>query len=429
MTAVTRYFSYVGATLARPPLFLLYFLSGFVPRRPDLWVFGSWGGYRFADNAASFFLYCQREVSSSTRLVWISRDGAIIRKLRDQGYEAHHIWSLAGLAACLRAGVYLFDNFTKDVNFWTSRSARKVNLWSGVPLKSVERDIDNPRSRYYRLFHGSPPERLVLSMMMPWHVDRPDLIIATAPETAEITRRAFAVGDDVVAITGYPRNDVLFTSGSSPEDARADWPQPFREAVESGRFVFFYLPTYRDSGKPFLDVDWAAVDRLMVQRNASFFLKLHPDDRGTFDGGGTRVHELPQGIDIYSLLPATGALISDYSSIIFDFMMLDRPIVHFMPDLDEYRTSSRSLVFDPMEIAVGPACCTADALTRALTDVLDEAPTDPDVEAGWRTTRVRMNRHWDGESSARVLSAVSHRFPEVRSGARTRLKRAVLVGH
>jgi CDP-glycerol glycerophosphotransferase len=304
-----------------------------------------------------------------------------------------------------------------------------VNLWSGGPLKSVERDIDNPRRRDYRLFHGSPPERLVLSMMMPWHVDRPDLIIATAPETAEITRRAFAVGDDVVAITGYPRNDVLFTNGNSLTDARAEWPQPFREAVESGRFVFFYLPTYRDSGKPFLDVDWAAVDRLMVQRNASFFLKLHPDDRGTFDGSGTRVHELPQGIDIYSLLPATGALISDYSSIIFDFMMLDRPIVHFMPDLDEYRTSSRSLVFDPMEIAVGPACCTADSLTRALTDVLDEAPTDPDVEARWRTTRLRMNRHWDGESSARVLSAMSHRFPELRSGVQTRRKAAGLAGH
>jgi CDP-glycerol glycerophosphotransferase (TagB/SpsB family) len=413
MEAVTRYLSSLIALLARPPLFLLYFVSGLVPRRPDLWVFGSWGGYRFADNAASFFLYCQRQVAASVRLVWISRDRGIVRKLREQGYEAHYVWSTRGLAACLRGGVYLFDNFCKDVNYWTSRSARKVNLWSGVPLKAVERDIDNPRSRYYRLFHGSPPERFVLSIMMPWHVQRPDLIIATSEELAEITCRAFNVPEHVVVITGYPRNDVLFGDPPPEADARRDWPASFREAVESGRFIFFYLPTYRDSGKPFLQVDWAHVDQLMEERNASFFLKLHPDDRGSFDAGGSHVHELPQGIDIYELLAATDALISDYSSIIFDFMMVERPILHFLPDLDEYRSSSRSLVFDPVEIAVGPVCLDADKLKDSLEEVLDGRPPSPDMLPLWAGTRRRMNRYTDGDSNQRVLAEIRRAFPEV----------------
>jgi CDP-glycerol glycerophosphotransferase (TagB/SpsB family) len=413
MEALTRHLSYFGALLARPPLFVLYILSGFVPRRPDLWVFGSWGGHRFADNAASFFLYCQREVSESVRLVWISRNRDIVKKLRDEGYEAHYLWSPAGLARSLRAGVYLFDNFVKDVNFWTSRGARTVNLWSGVPLKAFERDIDNPRSRYYRLFHGSLPERLALSAMMPWHVDRPDLIIATAPETARITQRAFDIPEAAVAVTGYPRNDVLFRNGSDGGKARTGWPEPFREAVEAGRFIFFYLPTYRDSGKPFLDVDWTEVDRLMERSNASFFLKLHPDDRGSFECKGYRVTELPQGIDIYDLLTATDALISDYSSIIFDFMMLGRPIVHYLPDLDEYRASSRRMVLDPIEISVGPVCQTAEAFTEALSRVLADAPVPSDVAERWAETRERMNRYNDGGSNRRVLTAIAERFPEL----------------
>ena len=413
MKALQRYLAYLGALLARPALFALYLLSGFVPRRPDLWVFGSWGGHRFADNAAAFFVYCQEAVSSSVRLVWISRDGDIVRRLRADGYEAHHIWSARGLAACLRAGLYLFDNFCKDVNFWTSRSARKVNLWSGVPLKSFERDIDNPRSRYYRLFHGTLPERLALSIMMPWHVDRPDLIIATSPETAQITERAFALKPAAVVITGYPRNDILFRDAADEPAAARGWPGSFRNAVEAGRFVFFYLPTYRDSGKSFLDLDWGEVDRLMQARNGSFFLKLHPDDRASFEATGAHVTELPQGIDIYSLLPATDVLISDYSSIIFDYMLLEKPIIHYLPDLDEFRTSSRALTFDPTEIAVGPVCQTGPELMKALAALLEGVEPDAASLTAWAATQRRMNLHRDGGSNARVLGAMGDRFPEL----------------
>ncbi len=412
MQALQRYLTYFGALVLRPVLFALYFVSGFVPRRSDLWVFGSWGGHRFADNAAAFFLYCQQEISGSVRLVWISRNRDIVRKLQQDGYEAHYIWSPRGLAACLRAGVYVFDNFCKDINFWTSRSARQVNVWSGVPLKTFERDIDNPRNRYYRLFHGTLPERIVLSMMMPWHVDRPDLIIATSSETAQVTERAFALRSEAIAITGYPRNDVLFRDASREPDAMRGWPDAFRTAVETGRFVFFYLPTYRDSGRSFVDLDWQELDRLMEGGNGSFFLKLHPDDRSSFDARGAHVTELPQGIDIYSLLPATDVLVSDYSSIIFDYMLLEKPIIHYLPDLEEFRSSSRSLTFDPTEIAVGPVCRTGPELIRAVAELLSGVETDSGARTQWAATRRRMNLHQDGESSSRVLAAIRTEFPD-----------------
>ena len=108
--------------------------------------------------------------------------------LRRRGYEAYSIWSLRGALRCLRAGVFVFDCFAKDINFWLSRNAVIVNLWSGVPLKAFERDIDTPASRYHRLFHGSGPVRLAYGAMMPWHLVRPDLIIATSEETAAMTR-------------------------------------------------------------------------------------------------------------------------------------------------------------------------------------------------------------------------------------------------
>ena len=245
METARRLTGYFILLLARLYLFPLYFLSGFVPRRNDLWVFGSWGGHRFADNSAAFFQYCQARLAGRVRAIWISRDKNIVRQLSAQQYEAYWIWSPRGVWACLRAGLYLFDSFSKDINFWTCRGAQRINLWSGVPLKAFERDIANPSSRYYRLFHGSLPERALLSIMMPWHVHRPHMIIATSTETAAITDRAFDLGSDVTVITGYPRNDVMFDAGAENEQS---WPEEFRAAKTAGRHVYLYLPTYRDSG-------------------------------------------------------------------------------------------------------------------------------------------------------------------------------------
>ena len=406
MQQAGRLILYFGLFLARFVLFPFYFLSGFPRRRPELWVFGSWGGYRFADNSAAFFLHCQREYSDHLRLVWISRNQAIVDDLRDRGYEAHKVWSLAGLRCCLQAKLYIFDSFVKDINFWTSRGATKVNLWSGVPLKAFERDISNPRSRYYRLFHGSLPERWLLAMMMPWHVDRPDLIIATSEETARITRRAFDIPGDTVVVSGFPRNDILFPGPDEQVGPRPGWTASFARAVEDGQRILMYLPTYRDSGESYFNVDWSELDRLMEELGATFFFKFHPDEQSTFRGQGQHVVELEQECDIYSMMAHTDVLISDYSSIIFDFMLLGRPIVYYTPDLDAFVKSSRSLIFQPVDIAVGPVCTTAAELFESLKAVVSgESGSASDV-ARWAETRRRFNAHVDGHSSQRVAEMI-----------------------
>lgn len=410
MIRAWRLMTYFAFLLARLYLFPLYFLSGFIARRPDIWVFGSWGGYRYADNAAAFFEYCHATIGKQVRLVWISRDRGIISDLRDRGYEAHWLWSPGGLAACLRARLYIFDSFLKDINFWPSRGAVAVNLWSGVPLKTFERDIDNPQSRYYRLFHGSLPERSFLSMMMPWHVKRPDLIIATSEVTREITRAAFDVPATSVVTTGFPRNDILFSRAQGATDTREDWPDSFVSAVEAGRFIFMYLPTYRDSGKPFLNIEWPALDTLMADLGASFFFKFHPDDKGGFDGHLENVIELPQKIDIYSLLGATDALISDYSSITFDYMLLDRPIIYYVPDLDEFISSSRSLYFHPADVAAGPMCSDPEALLATLADTARKLEPENEDLQRWEEARRRFNTYFDGDSCQRTLELIKQRF-------------------
>ena len=73
-----RYCGYALLFAGRFVMLPVYFLGGLVPRRKDLWVFGSWGGWRFADNAAAYFQYC-RQHATDTEIVWISRDRDIVQ--------------------------------------------------------------------------------------------------------------------------------------------------------------------------------------------------------------------------------------------------------------------------------------------------------------------------------------------------------------
>jgi CDP-glycerol glycerophosphotransferase (TagB/SpsB family) len=391
----------LGALLlpGRLVLFPLFLLSTVTPRRRNLWVFGSWGGRRFADNAAAFFAFCHARRYPAD-LVWITRRRTIAEQLRARGYRAHLAWSPLGVAMCLRAGVYVFDCFSKDINFWLSGGAVKINLWSGVPLKSFERDIDNPRSRYYRLFHGSAAERWIWGALMPWHAQKPHLLIATSEETAAITQRAFAVRAEQVAITGYPRNDELL------EDRRdAEPPIVFRDALSANRKVFLYLPTFRDNAKPFMQLDWARLDQAMATLGAEFFIKRHPVDRGAALPHYQHVHELEQDIDVYGLLPHTTALISDYSSIIFDYMLLRKPIVSYLPDLHDFERDVRSLNFHPTEVATGPVCSNCQELLHALVEIASRAQHDGELKSAEHVVR-RFHKQLDGEASERVLRAI-----------------------
>jgi CDP-glycerol glycerophosphotransferase (TagB/SpsB family) len=388
-------------------LFPLWWASGLVPRRGDLWVFGSWGGHRFADNAAGFFMFCRAALHDRVELVWISRDRDIVARMRRAGHDARLAWSPGGMLACLRAGLHLFDCFPKDTNFWLSRGAVKVNLWSGVPLKVFEREIDNPASRYYRLFHGTAPERWLLTIMMPWHVERPDLVIATSEETAAIICRAFDLPAQRVVVTGLPRNDVMLATDSP---GTAELPAEFATALAAGETLFIYLPTYRDSDHPYhRTLDWVALDALLARHHARLFYKVHPMAQTPLAIRLERIVALPRDLDVYPLLRHTRALVSDYSSVIFDYMLLGRPIVYFTPDLDDFVGSSRRLNYRPADVAVGPLCADSAQLLHALERIArGEDPAGPQRRDDVLT---RLHAHVDAGSSRRVLEAIERRYP------------------
>ncbi|MEM4782150.1 MAG: CDP-glycerol glycerophosphotransferase family protein, partial [Halalkalicoccus sp.] len=136
-------------------------------------------------------------------------------------------------------------------------------------------------------------------------------------------------------------------------------------------------------------------------------VKFHPFSDPGFDPEQfERIHLLPAGSDVYPLLRETDALVTDYSSVYFDFLLLDRPVAFYAYDRERYEKRPGFYVeYD--EVTPGPVAETFDELLGALDLVLDS----PEAHAAERErVRAMAFDHADDRSAERVREYVRVRF-------------------
>ncbi len=405
--------------LAQRLLASILFLVGIViPRSRYIWAFGSWYGLRFADNSKHFFIHCSK-ADLPVRAVWLSRSSSVVRLIRRLGFRAHHWLSPLGLWYSMRAGVYLVDCRIMDVSPVGGSGATIVNLWHGIPLKKIERDIDLPHHPLVRAKRSALPMRILNRLLRPELSERYDFVLATSKVTAARLGRAFGVAAEQLITAGYPRTDLLFAELESlhhllPEER--DLIGEFRAHATEGRRILLYMPTFRDWNNienRSLPVPWEALDAILEKNDGVLYCKFHPIDQAQLPSldGLTHIRVLPADLDVYPALKFTDALITDYSSILFDYLLLDRPILFYPYDLEEYQRLSRGL-YDPYDdVTPGPKARTAEELQSVVASLLEHYPLMNDC---WREHRVRVRRQIhefaDARSSERLATALLDRL-------------------
>ncbi len=362
---------YWGQILLLP----IYWLSFLFPRDKKIWLFGSTFGRRFADNPKYFYLYMsQHKKEFGVRPVWISHSREIVEFLNSNGYESYYYHSARGIWLALRGKVYLFDNYSKDINFWQSGGAVKVNLWHGVGNKRINHDnrfdkVRHPKNLWEKLKYF--PRRL--SDEKPGHY-----ILATSPMMCRIFARAFQVPEEHVIEAGYPRNDYILGGDIkniySVEEKKvlsmiAAW-------KKKGGKVDLYMPTFRDSETEFFKVmDLERFNVFLKEHEILFLTKLHPKSRLAKTFGKivySNIINIAPESDPYVFLGQADILTTDYSSVYSDFMLLDRPTVAFWYDYDKYSEHTRDGYFDFREYMPEIKAVTMEELMECTERVLLE---------------------------------------------------------
>ncbi len=308
-------------------------------------------------------------------------------------------WNADALHTALSAAVVVTSDHLLGSNPYAGAllaGARQVQLWHGVSIKEIGfRNLPGLRQL-------SPQFARVLRTC-----GRFASFTGTAAHNEAEWRRWFAF--DRYAATGYPRNDVLYREPTPHDLLNVDRDAYDRatEALRRGRRVILYAPTFRDAhrGQWILQAGIDRVARAVADAGDCLIVNLHPVEQ-------PMVPQLAPSLpgvsfvrprsDVYPLLAKCSVLVTDYSSIMFDFLHLDRPILLFRPDHADYTTRSRQLFDDKLATPPGPVLGTAATLIEAL----KKPPAAHHAETRQRLAAGLYDRR-DGEAAQRVAELVA----------------------
>ena len=331
---------------------------------------------------------------------------AISEALHRRGADFEHVWlvapgtpevpewattvtpdSRAYLEALGRAG-YVVANNTMRGYFRKKPATTYLQTWHGTPLKRIAFDIPG-RSR------ANPPKymRALRRDIASWKY-----LISPNPFSTEVFRRAFRFDGEILE-TGYPRNDLL----TSPD--RDAIRERVRAAlgIDANARAILYAPTWRDDDAFSLELD---VGGLLDQLGDTHVLLLRAHqivaDTVAADRrpGLLDVSKYPDNRELYL---AADALITDYSSAMFDFAVTGKPILLFTYDLERYRDRLRGFYFDFEREAPGPLLASSEATIDALADLDAVSAMHRDAYDAFRRRFCSLE---DGHASERVIEAV-----------------------
>jgi CDP-glycerol glycerophosphotransferase len=260
------------------------------------------------------------------------------------------------------------------------KAGQKVlQTWHGSPLKRLA--LHRP---------GFAPRRMaaVVKESRRW-----DVLLAQNPYSARILKKAYAFFGRPIWIEGYPRNDALVTGDSTA----------VRSALGIGadERVLLYAPTWRDDRSEM--VDFVDAEQLARDADAVVLVRGHsrtlPQGR---DHAGARVIDVTGYPETAQLLLAADALITDYSSVMFDFSVTGKPMYFLVPDLDHFRGQLRGFYFDLAARAPGPLVRSQEELVTALADG-GHVAAYTERYAAWRA---QFNARDDGDAARRVVDRI-----------------------
>ena len=329
-------------------------------------LFGAWFGNRYADN--SRFLYewlsKNKEKLNLSNVVWVTRRQEIVEELRKKNYEVYLMESKEAVYYQKISGIhFICQSPREDITPKYSNGAVKINLWHGIGgIKGV--DFASKECTDHPIVTGI--KKFILNHTLlrrlfihpgGWGNCR---YLSTTPYETSILRQYFARYDDCFIESDFPRNCECIELMPTEQDVI--------NYLSNWNTFIFYLPTFRK--KPDHYVDPLSDDRLkdfLCKNNILWVEKQHSYSKNDFDVvHGDNIFKLDPDFDINVIIKKASIVITDYSSVCWDALYNDIPVIFYTPDFDYYVNSDRGLVMKPEEFLFGPRSDTPEQLLGVL---------------------------------------------------------------
>lgn len=385
----------IKANLLRLYKFIFWLLGILLPKNKNLIIFESFLGKQYSDNPRALYEYLKVN-HPNMNMIW-SVERKALQKFSDYDVRYVRRLSLRWLFIMNRAGYWVSNS---RLPLWVPKPKRTVYLqtWHGTPLKKLALDMQE--------VHMPGTDTEVYKKNFVQATRKWDYLVSPNRYSTEIFKRAFQF-DHKILETGYPRNDYLVNENNSEEINRIKKKMNLPE----NKKVILYAPTWRDNeyhGKGRYKFDLPLDMKLMEEALGEEYIILFRMhyliaenlDFSSYDGFA---YDASHHEDIRELYLIADMLITDYSSVFFDYTILKRPMLFYVYDIDAYRDQLRGFYFDFEKEAPGPLVKTTASLIEAIMQI--EGHPDKVLEE-IEVFHERFCVLEDGKASERVVNEV-----------------------
>lgn len=332
---------YVKKMIVKACKILYKFLYKFIKVDDDLCVFISFHGRGYSDNPKYIFLEMQNdERFKNKKFIWMikHRNKCTVENAKVVTYNSPlYFYYLA------RAKYWIF-NCKMPAYLLKKEEQVYIQTWHGTPLKRLGHDIVEVENQ---TFYRSEITREQMLASYDNDSIKYNYMIAPNEFSFDTFQSAFNVSADKLIKTGYPRNDYLISNNN--EEYILKLKQKLN--IPLNKKVILYAPTWRDNsysakGYTFeLKVDFNKWKEILGDDYIVLF-KPHYLIVNKFEADNKFVYSFDANIDIVDLYLVSDVLVTDYSSVFFDYANLNKPIYFYMFDLSEYQDELRGFYLD-----------------------------------------------------------------------------------
>lgn len=332
---------------------------------------------------------------------------AVHEELARRDTDVEHLWVVRDQQAAVPAGVravalhsaewhealarsrWIVTNTQLPEWFERAEGQFVVQTWHGTPLKRIGRDLE-----------GTAYADAAYMASMPRRAAQWSVLVSPNSFSTPVLRRAFGHTGEVLEC-GYPRNDVLY----APDRSKIAAAVRQSLGVPEGKRIVLYAPTWREdrpkqSGRYGLDLQLDLEQaRVALGEDHVLLVRRHYLVGGSVPESDF-VRDVSRHPDVAELMLISDVLVTDYSSLMFDFAQTGRPMLFHTYDLEHYRDTLRGFCFDFENQAPGPLIPGSAGVVEAL--------RDPDAAtAGHREAYARFRETFcdldDGTAAAQVV--------------------------
>ncbi|MFA9464316.1 MAG: CDP-glycerol glycerophosphotransferase family protein [Velocimicrobium sp.] len=376
---------YIGKKAA---ICLYRIMNGILPVKQDIIVFNASMGRNYTGNCR--YIYenmVEAGLDKKYKCVWFFRNTNIELPGQARIVKYARIKYLYYMAI---AKTWVFD--CRQPGFLKKKEqVTYIQTWHGTPLKKLALDMDD-----VFMVNGKNIEEYKNNFKK--NAETWDYLISQNPFSTETFRRCFDFKKTMLEI-GYPRNDMLVNQND--EESILSLKQHFQLPID--KKIILYAPTWRDDEYdkngtykfcPKLDFDLLKEN---LQSEYVMIVKYHYLVEEALDWSSYEGFIYHFDDDITQMYLVSDILITDYSSVMFDFSVLKRPMFFYCYDLEKYKNQLRGFYFDFQKEAPGPISQTTDQLLCDLNDYNKEK-----YEARYQRFYERYNPWDDGRASEKV---------------------------